>query len=78
MIWYKFGTKGVCFYMQWAKAPEVRDQIVLFAQRLDDVVPIDHSVRLMDDILSRLDWSKWQAACLQRPMSSLALTKINI
>jgi transposase len=48
--------------MEWAKAPEVRDQMVLFPQRLDDVIPIDHNVRLMDDILSRLDWSKWEAA----------------
>ena len=48
--------------MKWAKAPEVRDQMVLFPQRLDDVIPIDHNVRLMDDILSRLDWSKWEAA----------------
>jgi len=47
--------------MEWAKAPEMRDQMVLFPQRLDDVIPADHSVRLMDDILSRLDWSKWEA-----------------
>ena len=49
--------------MEWAKAPEVRDQMVLFPQRLDDVISLDHHVRLMDDILSRLDWSKWEAAC---------------
>lgn len=48
--------------MEWAKAPEVRDQMVLFPKRLDDVIPLDHDVRLMDDILSRLDWSKWEAA----------------
>ena len=47
--------------MEWAKAPEVREQMVLFPQRLDDVIPLDHSVRLMDDILSRLDWSRWEA-----------------
>lgn len=48
--------------MEWAKAPEVRDQMVLFPQRLNDVIPIDHTVRLMDDILSRLDWTKWESA----------------
>ena len=48
--------------MEWAKAPEVRDQMVLFPHRLDDVISLDHHVRLMDDILSRLDWSKWEAA----------------
>jgi transposase len=47
--------------MEWAKAPEVRDQMVLFPQRLDDVISVDHHVQLMDDILSRLDWSKWEA-----------------
>ena len=47
--------------MDWAKAPEVRDQMVLFPQRLDDAIPLDHNVRLMDDILSRLDWTKWEA-----------------
>ena len=47
--------------MEWAKAPEVRDQMVLFPQRLNDVIPLDHTVRLMDDILSRLDWTKWEA-----------------
>ena len=47
--------------MDWAKAPEVRDQMVLFPKRLDDAIPIDHNVRLMDDILSRLDWTKWEA-----------------
>ena len=45
----------------WAKAPESRDQIVLFPTRLDDVVPQDHCVRLLDEILERLDWSAWEA-----------------
>lgn len=47
--------------MEWAKAPEVRDQMVLFPQRLDDVIPLEHNVRLVDDILSRLNWTKWEA-----------------
>ena len=47
--------------MDWAKAPEVRDQMVLFPQRLDDAIPLHHNVRRVDDILSRLDWTKWEA-----------------
>lgn len=47
--------------MDWAKAPQHRDQIVLFPTRLDEAVGPDHLVRLFDDILSRLDWSKWEA-----------------
>ena len=46
---------------QWAKPPQDRDQIVLFAERLDEVIPADHSVRLLDDILRGLDWTKWEA-----------------
>ncbi len=45
--------------MEWAKAPEVRDQMVLFPQRLDDVISLDHHVRLRDDILSLVDWWMW-------------------
>ncbi len=48
--------------MDWARSPEVRDQMVMFPRRLDDVIGQDHQVRLLDDILGRLDWSKWEAA----------------
>src|SRR5215212_6381523 len=47
---------------QWARAPQQRDQMVLFAERLDEAVPPEHAVRLLDEILSRLDWTKWEAA----------------
>ena len=47
---------------QWARAPQRRDQMVLFAQRLDDALRPDHVVRLLDEILSRLDCSKLEAA----------------
>ena len=47
--------------MDWAKAPQQRDQLVLFPTRLDDAVGPDHHVRLLDDILSRLDWTQWEA-----------------
>lgn len=44
----------------WAKAPERRDQLVLFPTRLDDAVPANAPVRLLDEILRRLDWSAWE------------------
>ncbi|MFO1042901.1 MAG: transposase [Planctomycetaceae bacterium] len=44
----------------WSDAPERRDQIVLFPTRLDEVVGGSHCVRLLDEILSQLDWSNWE------------------
>jgi len=32
-----------------------------FSRRLDDAIPADHSVRLLDEILGRLDWSTWES-----------------
>lgn len=46
---------------RWAEAPERREQLVLFTQRLDDALPPEHTVRLLDDILAQLDWSLWEA-----------------
>lgn len=46
---------------QWAKPPQDRSQIVMFSRMLDDAIPADHVVRLLDDILCRLDWSAWEA-----------------
>ena len=46
----------------WSSAPQPRDQLVLFATRLEDALAADHSVRLLDEILGRLDWSGWEAA----------------
>jgi transposase len=45
----------------WAKAPRKREQIVLFAPTLDEMIPEDHPVRLFDEILRRCDWSDWEA-----------------
>lgn len=45
---------------RWAEAPEQREQIVLFAERLENAVPAEHSVRLLEEILGRLDWSVWE------------------
>ena len=44
----------------WAKAPAPREQLVLFATRLDDVLAEDHPVRLLDDILAAVEWSDWE------------------
>ena len=46
---------------QWARAPQNREQMFLFSQRLDDALPADHMVRLLDQILRGLDWTKWEA-----------------
>jgi len=46
--------------MKWAMAALDRDQLVLFPQRLDDVIPAGHAVRLLDEILGSLDWSAWE------------------
>jgi len=48
--------------MDWARSPENRDQMVLFPSRLDDAIREDHIVRLLDDILHRLDWAEWESA----------------
>jgi transposase len=34
--------------------------MVLFAARLDDALPPEHAVRLLDEILSKVDWTKWE------------------
>lgn len=47
--------------MEWAKSELSRDQLVLFPSRLDEAIEADHQVRLLDDILRRLDWSKWES-----------------
>ena len=45
----------------WAKAPQVRGQRVLFASRLDEVLAAEHLVRMLEEILSRIEWSAWEA-----------------
>ena len=47
--------------MEWATVKESRDQQVLFAQRLDDAVPVNHDVRVLDGILRTVDWSSWES-----------------
>jgi len=47
--------------MTWAKPRESRDQLVLFSEKLDDAVALDHPVRKFSAILDRVDWSAWEA-----------------
>ena len=47
--------------MDWARAPESREQLNLFPTRLEEAVGPNHRVRLLDAILSRLDWTQWES-----------------
>jgi transposase len=38
-----------------------RQQMTLFTRSLDDIVPADHCVRTVDQILRGLDWSRFEA-----------------
>jgi transposase len=44
----------------WQEAPLPRDQLALFADTLEQRIPEDHPVRILDEILSRLDWTAWE------------------
>ena len=50
----------------FAAPPLTRDQLVLFPKKPDQIVPLDHSVRIIDDILCRLDRSRWEQAYNRR------------
>jgi len=45
----------------WQDAPLPREQLVLFADTLEQRIPEDHPVRILDEILSRMDWNPWEA-----------------
>lgn len=45
----------------WSEAPMSRQQMALFAPTLDAMISPDDPVRLFDEVLSRLDWSAWEA-----------------
>ncbi len=46
----------------WRDAPIPRQQLVLIPTALEEMIPADHPVRLIDEILDGLNWSKWEAA----------------
>jgi transposase len=45
----------------WQDAPMPRHQIVLFQETLESRIPSDHPVRILDEILDRLDWNDFEA-----------------
>ena len=47
--------------MAWDPPEISRDQLVLFSQRLDEVLPGDHLARRLVEILDQLDWKAWEA-----------------
>lgn len=47
--------------MTWAVPPVARDQLVLFQESLEELIPDDHLVRVLDEILRSLDWSRFEA-----------------
>lgn len=46
----------------WQDAPMQREQLVLIPTALESIIPADHPVRLVDEILDQLDWTTWEAA----------------
>jgi len=54
--------------MKWAQPPLSRDQLMLFAKRLDDAVPPEHTVRQLDELLSHpaICWQVWEAKYCDR------------
>lgn len=64
----------------WQDAPIVREQIVLIPTTLDDRIPEDHPVRLVDSLLSKLDWTLWESyyhgAIGQPPIHPSVLCKV--
>lgn len=45
--------------MKFAEAPVPRDQINLIPTSLGDLIPDDHSIRLLDEMLSRMSWESF-------------------
>lgn len=46
--------------IRWAQAVRGRDQIVLFAPTLEEAISEDHSVRLFDEVIGKLDFAEWE------------------
>lgn len=67
-------------FSYWQDAPMPRNQLVLFASTLEERIPLDHPVRLLDEILDELDWTKWEAVYFgklgQPPIHPSVLCKV--
>lgn len=46
--------------MRWASPVTTRDQLVLFSDHLDEVLPDDHPARRLDEFLQVVSWSNWE------------------
>jgi transposase len=46
---------------RWAQAPCRRDQLVLYAQRVDELVGASHPIRVLEQCLDLVDWGPWEA-----------------
>lgn len=45
----------------WQKPAMPRGQLVLFAESLENRIPQNHPVRVLDEILDNADWKPWEA-----------------
>jgi len=45
----------------WQEAPVPREQLVLIPTALEDLIPQEHPVRLVDEILDKMNWNTWEA-----------------
>ncbi len=67
-------------FSYWQDAPMPRNQLLLFASTLEERIPLDHPVRLLDEILDELDWTKWEAVYVgklgQPPIHPSILCKV--
>ena len=67
-------------FSYWQDAPMPRNQLLLFASTLEERIPLDHPVRLLDEILDELDWTKWEAVYFgklgQPPIHPSVLCKV--
>ena len=45
---------------KWAQPPAPRRQVVLFTETLDDAIPQNHPIRLLDRCLDEMDWTLWE------------------
>jgi len=46
---------------QWARAPQQRDQMVMYSQKLDDAIAPRSTVRYVDQVLDEMDWTMWES-----------------
>ena len=64
----------------WQDAPMPRRQLVLVPTALEEIIPEDHPVRIIDEILDTLDWSEYEAQYHGRrgqpPIHPSILTKV--